>query len=258
MTRHHAPFTVSSSAGRLWIHPAGRTPRGPLLLKGVSWSGMQMLTGCVHELWRHSVDDYLDFLQAHSFNAIRIPLSAPLLLANRFVGRAGSGSGCGEYHGWLHLDLLDDLIRRCADAGLLVSLCMHALHVPPRNEPLWCDEAPCTSDSEATLFKAWALLARRYCGFPNVIMADLFNEPFGAAWGNGDPGRDWRLLASRLGNEVLGTCPRWLIAVQGVGSSWRCREACGSDCWWGENLLGQTEHPVELRVDERLVLSPHA
>ena len=114
------------------------TARSFRRLQGASWSGMQSPTGCVHELWKHSVNDYLSFLQSQRFNAVRIPLSAALLLDNRLVGRVGSGAGCGEYRGWLHLDVLDNLIARCAAAGLFVSLCLHTLHDPSKNEGLWC------------------------------------------------------------------------------------------------------------------------
>ena len=90
-----------------------------------------------------------------------------------------------------------------------------------------------------------------------MIMADLYNEPHRAGWGTGERGTDWRSAATRLGNHVLNLCPRWLIAVQGIGHGPECVEAIGSSCWWGENLLGQRRQPVVLRVADRLVLSPH-
>ena len=36
------------------------------------------------------------------------------------------------------------------------------------------------------------------------------------SWGGG--GRDdWAYFAERMGNAILEICPRWLIAVEGVG-----------------------------------------
>ena len=88
-------------------------------------------------------------------------------------------------------------------------------------------------------------------------MADLFNEPHRASWHTTDGFNDWSRFASTVGDAVLEICPRWLVAVQGVGSSWECIAASGSRCWWGENLLGQRTSPIELVLPHRLVLSPH-
>ena len=104
---------------------------------------------------------------------------------------------------------------------------------------------------------AWGKLARRLCIRQNVIMADLFNEPHSATWGDGQYGRDWGLAATRIGNLVLSHCPRWLVAVQGIQNTPECRWASGSTCWWGENLRPILNAPIELTLPERLVLSPH-
>ena len=127
------------------------------------------------------------------------------------------------------------------------------------NEPYWCGCLPCTHELEAPLSAAWALLAARYCHAPNVIMADLFNEPYLASWGTGEPRTDWDLAVSRIGSALLDSCPRWLLVAQGVANNGGlCAAASGYHCWWGENLIGQLHHPIELpNHPGRLVLSPH-
>jgi len=149
--------------------------------------------------------------------------------------------------------------------------------------------------SEASMITAWEHLADRYCdpisigNFReaqsdawNVFAADLMNEPFGASWGQGASPLDWKLGAEKLGDAVLGRCPRWLVFVSGVGenSMW-CDSQCSSvssadqvttgnnrcldytrdlspSCtasvgqvaqyphWWGSNLDGVRTAPLQM------------
>jgi len=120
----------------------------------------------------------------------------------------------------------------------------------------------------------WQTLARRYAGNPTVIGADLFNEPHaegtdpngtGACWGCGDPNRDWRLAAQRIGNAILSVQPNWLIFVEGVSclsggtpNAWDNIPDPWQNCdWWGGNLSGAVTQPVVLNVANRLVYAPH-
>ena len=41
---------------------------------------------------KHSIDDYLSFLSAHAFNAVRLPLAASLIASNPVLPTL-----CGEY-----------------------------------------------------------------------------------------------------------------------------------------------------------------
>ena len=48
----------------------------------------------------------------------------------------------------------------------------------------------------------------RYCHHPNVVMADVFNEPHGHSW------EGWRKYVEAVGGHILQICPRWLIVAQ--------------------------------------------
>ena len=213
-------------------------------------------SGCVHRLWDDTVEEYIAFLVEHQFNSVRLPLSVQWILTN------GKTTGvCGEYEGWATLDILDDVVIRLEQAGIFVVLDMHTLE-SDGNQGLWCyanSLGECTTDEEAPIREAWEVLAARYCSSPNVVGADLFNEPFSATWGLGSSGTDWGLAAGRLGSHVLSRCSRWLILVEGVASNnGQCRASASHDsCWWGENLIPQTAHPVQLSDPSKLVLSPH-
>ena len=68
------PFTVSAHSQKLWIHAEGWPP-SELRLKGSNWAGFQA-DGCVHELWKHGIDEYVGHLVRHGFNAVRLPCAA--------------------------------------------------------------------------------------------------------------------------------------------------------------------------------------
>lgn len=111
------PFRVSSSGGHLWIEPeADSSLRERLHIKGANWAGFQQ-GGCPHILWEYDgrrtlVQDYVEFLTRHSFNAVRLPLSSVLVNANGPVA-----SNCGEaYSGQSTLSVLDDVLTRLRDA----------------------------------------------------------------------------------------------------------------------------------------------
>ena len=202
------PFELHAFAEEIWLRFDGeRNAQGrPLRLKGTNWAGFQA-SGCVHELWRHGVQEYVDFLVAHRFNAVRLPLSAALVTANSF---RVWGSRCGAgYSGWETLDILDDVLTRLRDAGIFVMLDMHTLTHPESTHGAWCVTTPCTPSNDGLIFNAWEVLARRYCSYPNVIMADVYNEPWEPTW------TQWRDFVQRIGSQILGDCPRWLIVAEG-------------------------------------------
>ena len=73
-TNFSTPFTVSAHSQKLWIQAEGWPP-SELRLKGSNWAGFQA-DGCVHELWKHGVDEYVGHLVRHGFNAVRLPCAA--------------------------------------------------------------------------------------------------------------------------------------------------------------------------------------
>ena len=248
-TPYVVPCNVTAHHRRLWIAPAdGSQPEVELRLKGANWAGFQA-SGCPHELWKHGLDDYLAFLTRHSFNAVRLPLNGIIVGAASYPIRGDYICGRGNEERE-SMDILDEVIARLRASGIFVMLDMHTLSIPETNMPLWCPhgahDGGCSSRAERFVFDAWRKLAERYCSQPHVILADLFNEPSGGEWGYGP--RGWKGFAERMGNFVLGLCPRWLIAVEGIG---------GGGYWWGENIRPQLTSPITLAIPDRLVMSPH-
>lgn len=189
------PFIVEARSGKLWIRTEWEgTPFEELRLNGVNWAGFQA-SGCVHELWKYNVTEYVNFIASNGFNAVRLPLSAPIVAwalhgdrwgqlpqaAGQEDGRAFRSIGrCGDYNGMLSLHILDDVLQRLRNAGIFVMLDMHTVSFPEGNNANWCDADPCDGASDAgtanerLIFDAWEIIARRYCRYPNVILADVF------------------------------------------------------------------------------------
>jgi aryl-phospho-beta-D-glucosidase BglC (GH1 family) len=62
---------------------SGHTPgtlTEPLYPTGCSWFGYETETQCLHGIWTHKLESFLDFLVANRFNAIRVPFTAELAL----------------------------------------------------------------------------------------------------------------------------------------------------------------------------------
>jgi len=96
------------------------------------------------------------------------------------------------------------------------------------------------------------MLAKHYRGNDTVIGADLNNEPHSpATWGGGNPSTDWRLAAQQAGNAILAVNPQWLIIVEGIDVYQ------GDSYWWGGNLEGARQLPVQLSQPDKLVYSAH-
>eukprot|EP00966_Prymnesium_polylepis_P159183 3678951-Prymnesium_polylepis.1 len=200
----------------------------PFYIKGVNWFGMEDTHGSLGGLGYRPLNDILDFLTTNSFNAVRLPVSVVNVLnGDTFMPLYVHETFNQDLASLSYLEMLDEIVDRCANRGVLIMLDMHRLDVArdPVNSKLWYSE----NTPESSLIAAWSLLATRYCGRWGVFAADLFNEPYAASWGQGGEAFDWDLAAQRLGDVVLSICPRWLVFVGGVGhNSIRCDGLCSS------------------------------
>ena len=251
---------IAFSARSTGIHATNPLRTDKFDLRGVSWFGAEGGGACPDGLWQRPASEYLDFVKQNGFNAIRLPLAADTILADPEVGK-WSLTANTDWRGLSSLALLERIVKLAAKRGLLILLDLHRLHanVWPTAHGVWHDEEMPANKLE----EAWRIVAKRFCRYWNIFAADLFNEPWGATWGDGDEERDWPLYASRLGDIVLQECPRWLVFVEGVGagpkgSSYDCEPSTDwSGCFWGENLRGLDRSGVRLSTPDRLVYSPH-
>ena len=144
---------------------------------------------------------------------------------------------------------MDRIVAYAGQIGLKIILDHHrsSAGAGANGNGLWYEGAY----TEQKWIANWTMLAGHYAGNPTVIGADLHNEPHGPATWGGNAATDWAAAAERAGNAVLAANPNWLIFVEGV-------EAYHNQYyWWGGNLMGVQDRPIELEVPGRLVYSAH-
>ncbi|MEL6891435.1 MAG: glycoside hydrolase family 5 protein [Actinomycetota bacterium] len=225
-------------------------------IRGVNWFGFETAAGVPHGLWSRNMEEMLDQVADLGFNVLRVPFSASIIDGENAV------QGLNEHEnpdlaGLSSLEVLDKFVEAAGERGLGVILDRHTL-APDNRHHLWYDE----QFPPERLVSDWEFLAERYRDVPNVIGADLYNEPHDdACWGCGDEATDWKLAATEAGDALHAIEPDWLIFVEGVeqadGAS--CDPgAAAADCtWWGGDLSRADTDPVELTVPDKVVYSPH-
>jgi len=217
-------------------------------LAGVNWFGMETERFRPDGLHLRNWQDMMEQMVELGFNTIRLPFSNAAL----DVGRMPSDIDYAlnpDLAGLTSLQILDKIVDYADTLGLRILLDNHRSTAGdgPEANGLWY-----TADySEQRWLSDWTMLAGRYADAPAVIGADLRNEPHAASWGGGGAD-DWAAAAERAGNAILATGSEWLIVVEGV-------QAYEDDYyWWGGNLQGVADRPVQLARSDKLVYSPHA
>jgi endoglucanase len=236
-----------STKGSQIIDATGKT----VLLRGVNWFGTETQDHIVHGLWARDYQEMLAQIKNLGYNVIRYPYSVNALRSNN-INTVNYGLGNNKnLQGKTPLQALDIIIQEAHKQGLFIILDSHRLN--DYNIPeLWYGDGL----TEADWINTWVMLAQRYKNQPNVIGADLKNEPHGrASWGTNDPATDWRLAAERAGNAILKVNPHWLILVEGLEKNVPNQKLDGY-CWGG-NLEGVKSYPVRLSVPNKVVYSPH-
>ncbi|WP_062464360.1 cellulase family glycosylhydrolase [Demequina soli] len=241
-------------------------------MTGASWFGFNTSARVLHGLWTADMDAVLDQVARRGINTLRVPVSTELLLEWR-AGRAtisGSVNQAGPQAGMTTLEVFDAFLAGCKARGVKVILDVHSALADDNGHmaPMWFAGAVTSAD----FVDAWEWVARRYREDDTIVAFDLENEPHGkagesprATWGGGTASGDWRAVAQDLALRILAIHPNVLVLVEGVesypraGGSWASTDPADYDTtWWGGNLRGAAEHPVDLgRFQDRLVYSPH-
>ncbi len=215
-------------------------------LTGVNWFGMETDAFAPHGLDVRNWQSMLDQMVQAGFNTIRLPFSNEFLESTSLPQNINYQRN-PDLVGLHGLSLLDKLVQGARARGLKIILDRHRPTAQAQSE-LWYTHQV----SESRWIADWVMLARHYRGNDTIIGADLHNEPRGpATWGSGDLKTDWRLAAERAGNAILAANPHWLIIVQGI------EQYQGDWYWWGGNLEGALQFPVQLTQPDKLVYSAH-
>jgi endoglucanase len=222
-----------------------------VVLEGVNWFGFETSTQLAHGLWTRDYRDMLGQIASLGYNTIRMPFSLQAMRSTSPVSVNTSGGANAALVGKRPIDALEIIVAEARTQGLTILLDNHSLANDAYTEDLWFN----ATYSEDQWVQLWRDMATRFGDDPNVVGADLKNEPHGSAqWGTGTAD-DWRRAAERGGAAVQAIAPHWLIVVEGVQGPVPGQQLPSH--WWGGNLEAAGAYPVRLPVANRLVYSPH-
>ncbi|MFH1555784.1 MAG: Calx-beta domain-containing protein [Pseudomonadota bacterium] len=214
---------------------------------GVNWFGFESDTMSPHGLWTRGYQDMMNQMEDLGFNTIRLPFSSDMLHATSQANGIDYSKN-PDLAGLTPLQVMDKIVEYADEIGMKIILDHHRSDAGAgtSSNGLWYD----SSHSEAQWVSDWQMLAQRYAGDTAVIGADLHNEPYNGTWGGGGA-NDWAAAAERAGNAIGDVNSNWLIFVEGIGTYE------GNNYWWGGNLMGVRDRPIELDVENKLVYSAH-
>jgi endoglucanase len=224
-----------------------------IALRGVNWFGLETKNHAPHGLWARDYKTMLAQIKGLGYNSIRLPFSIQALSddASTVSGVEFTIGSNQELKGKTPLEIMDAIVTEAGKQGLMIILDCHRLN-NQRIPELWYGDG----FTEWDWIRGWAMLTERYKDQPNVIGADLKNEPHGkATWGTGDRKTDWRLAAERAGNAILNINPNWLIFVEGIEENVPGQKL--GKHWMGGNLEGVKKWPIRLNHQKQLVYAPH-
>ena len=246
-------------------------------LTGVNWFGYNTGTNIFDGCWSCSMDGALKAIADRGFNLLRIPISAELLLnwrSGTYPNANFNQSTNSELSGMNSLEILDYALARCETYGIKVMFDIHSAETDAsgHNAPLWYTDKISTEDYLTAL--DW--LSARYKDNDTVIAYDLKNEPHGAGneqnraiWNDSKDPNNWPYVAALAGNTILDNNPHALIVIEGnqifpkdikSNNFTSMNEGDYYNAWWGGNLMGVKDYPVDLGSPERnkqIVYSPH-
>jgi endoglucanase len=183
------------------------------------------------------------------FNSVRLPYSDEIVVRNPIIA-ASLLTANPDLVGLHAMDVFVAVVEACTEVGLAVIINDHI------TEAGWCDgKNLCDAgwsnshlgplcrvrQSEDQWLDNWETMMRRFIDNPNVVGADLRNEPR-SIWGmqNWEP---WAKAAERAGERLLALNRDWLIIIEGIKSA--------------NDLSGVRERPVVLSIPNRVVYSVH-
>ncbi len=245
-------------------------------LTGVNWFGYNTGTNTFDGLWTCDLNTSLSQIADRGFNIIRIPFSSELILQWK-KGEYPKANYNEHVNSYLNdknsLEIFDYVVEQCRANGIKIMIDIHSAETDPSGHmaPLWYSN----KISEADYLDSLSWMANRYKNDDTIIAYDLKNEPHGAAgestraiWNDSKDSNNWKYIAEKAAMAVLSKNPNALVLVEGIQiypkniknnkNYSSMNEADYHNTWWGGNLRGVKDFPVDLgKHQNKLVYSPH-
>ncbi|MBN1171034.1 MAG: cellulase family glycosylhydrolase [Micromonosporaceae bacterium] len=271
-----APIAAAVPASD-WLHVEGNQivdeAGNPVWLTGANWFGFNASERVFHGLWSGNITTITQQMAARGINLVRVPISTQLLLewkAGTFTTANVNTYVNPELSGMNSLEIFDYWLGLCERYGLKVMLDVHSAEADNSGHvaPMWYKG----SITPELFYQGWEWVAARYKSNDTIVAMDLENEPHGkmaeqprAKWDGSTDVDNWKYAAETAAKRILAVNPNVLVVVEGIeiyprsGVSWS--STAESDYyfnWWGGNLRGVRDHPIELGANaDQLVYSPH-
>lgn len=245
-------------------------------LTGINWFGYNTGTNTFDGLWACDLNTSLQAIADHGFNLMRIPISAELILQwkNGEYPAANFNQATNFYLvGMNSLEIFDYVVGQCRANGIKIMMDIHCAKTDSMGHManLWYTDSISTED----YIEALTWMAERYAQDDTILAYDLKNEPHGkpyesekAIWNGSEDENNWKYAAERTALAIFEKNPNVLVMVEGteiypvdIKANGDYSSTDDNDYyfnWWGGNLRGVADFPVELgKYQDKLVYSPH-
>ncbi|MGW0719287.1 cellulase family glycosylhydrolase [Streptomyces sp. NPDC002778] len=267
-----------AAPGDDWLHTKGNkivdANGDEVWLTGTNWFGFNAGERVFHGLWSGNITDITKSMADRGINIVRVPISTQLLLEWK-NGQAAVPSGVNAYAnpeiaGKTSLEVFDHWLALCKRYGIKVMLDVHSAEADNSGHvyPVWWKGTITSED----FYTAWEWVTTRYKNDDTLVAMDVKNEPHGTAstsprakWDGSTDQDNFKHVCETAGRRMLAINPNLLVLCEGIeiypkaGVSWT--STTGTDyhsTWWGGNLRGVRDHPVDLGAhNDQLVYSPH-
>ncbi len=210
-------------------------------------------------LWQNeqngtTVYELVSFLARQKFNSIRLPLNVKHILKNtppsRDLININSNRAVNIKN---YMTMIQSVAQAMAYRGISILISMHTLD-PMESGLKWYGLGVTKED----FLNAIDILTQNLCTneYWNIIGIDLKNEPNDCEWGGGEC--NWVEDAKIIADRMHEGCPNWLGFVEGPkGSAKTTPEGYRYFDWWGSALQEAERLPIQFRLKNKLVWSPH-
>ncbi|MFE5258602.1 cellulase family glycosylhydrolase [Streptomyces coelicoflavus] len=270
--------TTAAAPATDWLHTEGNQivdeDGNKVWLTGTNWFGFNATERVFHGLWSGNITDITKAMADRGINIVRVPISTQLLLEWK-NGQAAVPSGVNTYanpelDGLTTLEVFDYWLDLCEQYGVKVMLDVHSAEADNSGHvyPVWWKGTITTEQ----FYSAWEWVTARYKDNDTLVAMDVKNEPHGkhtesprAKWDGSTDQDNFKYACETAGKRILAVNPHVLVLCEGIeiypkdGTSWSSRnESDYHFNWWGGNLRGARDHPVDLGANsDQLVYSPH-
>lgn len=270
--------TSAAVANDDWLHVGGNqildAQGNKVWLTGANWFGFNTSERVLHGLWSVNLESTINAIAGRGINLLRVPISTELLheWQNGVTTIAQINSHANPtLDGASTLEVFDALVTASRNAGLKILLDVHGADADNMGHiyPTWYKG----EFTDEVFYSTWEWVTERYKNDDTIIAFDLENEPHGKPWADADYAKwdnstdvnNWKYACETAANRVLDINPNMLVMCEGIesypkeGNSWNsASDADFHNNWWGGNLRGVKDFPVDLGDRQsQFMYSPH-